>query len=1511
MKPPTIRQAVRGREFQGCVRSGYLRSLTLNPKTAPDRVGADLKEAIDCLVRLQRIDEVDEFREAVVVVHAGNWRLLQAAAESYLDDAHHGGCIVAGKFERGHDRIGARYVLASQRDRSRALQLLVQGLDRARSDPDCAAAGLYLMTLARALMDGQDTDRSWRLQNLTPLDILADYDGNDGYRQSRAPVEPDGTPVFYRVPESFPKAKNDGERWRWALAQAALLDAGLLNTGRCVLAGFLVGEFGTRQFDVTQIAGESVQVRSGASSPNAAATLADDETIAGLATGVKRFKLPDEFNPIKIYQAIAVGPKSGHGEEALDNLATIFENRGQLGRAAGYLKRSREVYGEKGDRAKTQRLNQILGAWGEFEGTRPQPAGRGASVDFRFRNGRRVRFEAHEILVEKLLKDVKEYISSRPQPLDLDKLDFDDIGTRLVARSEHQYLGRPIAGWDLDLAPSPGHFDKRITVTTPLQTAGAYLLTGRMEGGNISRIVVWLDDTIIIQKSLSDRAYYFVADARTGQPIPRADVELFRWRVLRLEGKNQAPFETKVSSLRTDDEGQFQVPATDLVDGNAFYQGLITARTKQGRFAHLGFPRDEWGFGVHTQAYNEVKVFAITDRPVYRPGSPVRFKFWAARARYDQPGQSEFAGRSFPVEIRNPKGDRIFAKEFTADSFGGFDGSFELPSDAMLGSYYAVVHSKGRQGRFLRVPWSRSAVAPEFEVLVDTPTRPVMLGEKVPATISAKYYFGGAVAQAKVKYKITRFPAVEQWYPTGRWDWLFGPGHWWFASDSAWYPGWSRWGIAQPVPWWERRAGGGVEGVAVAELPIRPDGTLPVEIDTAPAKAAHPDQDQSYFISAEITDQSRRTIVGSGTVQVARKPFSVYTWVDRGHYRAGDTIEAGICAQTLDHKPIAGKGTLKLLKIAFDAQQKPIETPVESWDLKLGPDGQARQSIKASAAGHFRLSAMIDDGQGHVIEGGYLLTITGQGYDGASFRFNDLEIIPDRKEYRPGDTLRLMINTNQINSTVLLFVRPTDTVYQLPRVLRLRGKSRIEEIGIVAGDRPNIFVEALTVADGKVHHAVREIAVPPESRIVDIAIEPSQKTFKPGQKARVKLKLTQGSSGPGGTQPVPFVGSTVVAVYDKSIEFISGGANFTRIEEFFWKWTRFHAACTDSSFDRWFANELKAGEVPMQFLNTYLRPVAHRNAFADGKSTMPRQRMAQKGMTDLGGTVKLSYMLLPTAEHVWPVIRSKFADTAFWIAALDTAPDGTAEVEFTLPESLTTWKVKAWTMGLGTKVGQAETEIVTTKDLLVRLQAPRFFVEKDEVVLSAIVHNKLKTRKAVQVVLEFEGSVLQALGETTQSVEIAAGSERRVDWLVKVAHEGQAVIRMKALTDEESDGAQMSFPAYVHGMLKTEARRRAVAVPGGKGLADQQQGAGRPERNQVLGRAQARAIAARGAVFPHAGRRAGRRPPLPRRLPLRLHRADLEPLPADGHYPEVADQPGARPEGHPGQAHQLERSAAR
>ena len=73
--------------------------------------------------------------------------------------------------------------------------------------------------------------------------MLPDYDENSyGYygtsTHTGAPVEPDGSPVYYRVPEKLARASNDGERWRWALAQAAEADPSLLNTSRSTLAAF-------------------------------------------------------------------------------------------------------------------------------------------------------------------------------------------------------------------------------------------------------------------------------------------------------------------------------------------------------------------------------------------------------------------------------------------------------------------------------------------------------------------------------------------------------------------------------------------------------------------------------------------------------------------------------------------------------------------------------------------------------------------------------------------------------------------------------------------------------------------------------------------------------------------------------------------------------------------------------------------------------------------------------------------------------------------------------------------------------------------------------------------------------------------------------------------------------------------------------------------------------------------------------------------------------------------------
>lgn len=1431
--------------------AGY-RKLALDPQDDPRQVGDDLNMAVQCLQQLNSVDEIDDLLEDAVKVHKSNWRLLWRTAQQYLDIPHHG-FIVAGKFYRGNKRGGGKVVNAVERDRVRALQLMVEAMPLAMKDEDHGQVGDYLQSLAGMLLNNRGYNESWRLQYLTDLKVLPDYDDGWGnYREpSGAPVDAEGKPVFHHVPKSFDAAETDGQRWRWCMQQAVEMNPQRLNSVRWEFAQFLENQFGVQtmaQWGWAFGRMETDDTRQDESGTYALHTLGENETIARLACGIKRFNLPDEFNYIKIFQQIAAEPQTGYADSALQALAQVFENRRQYPKAAEYWQRLLKEFPKAAREIRLQwqqRLDQIVKNWGRFEPARSQPAGRGATVEFRFRNGKRIDFTAHEIKVEKLLDDVKALLKSNPRKVDWEQINIADIGYRLVEKNQKQYVGRQVAQWQMPVEPREDHFDRRVTVTTPMQKPGAYLVTATMPGGNTSFIILWVDDTAIVKKPLSGKTYYYVADAVTGKPVAKANVEFFGWRQEHHEKPVRQEVVTTQFAEFTDADGQvIPDPKRQLEN----MQWLITARTNEGRFAYLGFT-GIWHGNWYDAEYNATKVYTITDRPVYRPDQKVQYKFWIRHAKYDMEDNSEFANREFVIEIRTPKGETIGLGTKKADAYGGIEGEYVLPGDATLGVYGLNVVNVGGNalgGGSFRVEEYKK---PEFEVTVDAPTEPVMLGEKITATIKAKYYFGSPVTKAKVKYKVNRTSYNERWYPVGPWDWFYGPGYWWYSYDYTWYPSWKHWGCLRPVPFWWPREYQPPELVSDQECAIGADGTVKVEIDTSVARAIYPDQDQSYTITAEVVDESRRTIVGTGTVLVARKPFKVTAWVDRGYYRVSDTIHAHFSARTLDGKPVRGDGELQLLKISYK-DGKPVETVEQKWQLNTNDEGVAEQQITASRAGQYRLSYRLTDAQKHVIEGGYVFTIIGEGFNGAQFRFNNLELIPDKREYAPGETVKLQINTDRTGGTVVLFTRPSNGMYLPPKIIRLDGKSTVEEIGVVKKDMPNFFVEAVTVADGRVYCETKEIVVPPEKRVLNVEIEPSKEAYKPGEKAKVKIKLTDFTGE-------AFVGSTVVAIYDKSVEYISGGSNVPEIKAFFWKWRRQHQPRTESSLDRWFQNLISPKATGMADLGVFGGSVAEEMdglqeglpyadrqnkpgrgpIFSERTKGMLMRQSAARGNGNAVVGLAMPMAAAPAADSlrfdvkagesangmgepagetpmVEPTVRSNFADTALWVGALTTAKDGTAEVSLDMPENLTTWRIKVWGMGQGTRVGQGQADVVTRKDLIIRLQAPRFFVQTDEVVLSAVVHNYLKTKKKAHVSLELGSRCLDFVGAVTlgatQSVEIEPNGEARVDWRVKVLDEGEATVRMKALTDEESDAMEQKFPCYIHGMLKMEAYSGAI-----------------------------------------------------------------------------------------------------
>ena len=128
------------------------------------------------------------------------------------------------------------------------------------------------------------------------------------------------------------------------------------------------------------------------------------------------------------------------------------------------------------------------------------------------------------------------------------------------------------------------------------------------------------------------------------------------------------------------------------------------------------------------------------------------------------------------------------------------------------------------------------------------------------------------------------------------------------------------------------------------------------------------------------------------------------------------------------------------------------------------------------------------------------------------------------------------------------------------------------------------------------------------------------------------------------------------------------------------------------------------------------------------------------------------------------VVRENFPDTAYWNPSLITNSEGRGQVVLTLPDSLTTWKVDIRGLTLDTKVGQAETEIVSTKALLIRPVTPRFLVNGDHVQMAAVVNNNSSSPLEVSVNLQSEGFVLDEPEKATQPVTVPANGRTRVEW---------------------------------------------------------------------------------------------------------------------------------------------------
>ncbi|TZF86366.1 hypothetical protein FW774_04785 (plasmid) [Pedobacter sp. BS3] len=174
--------------------------------------------------------------------------------------------------------------------------------------------------------------------------------------------------------------------------------------------------------------------------------------------------------------------------------------------------------------------------------------------------------------------------------------------------------------------------------------------------------------------------------------------------------------------------------------------------------------------------------------------------------------------------------------------------------------------------------------------------------------------------------------------------------------------------------------------------------------------------------------------------------------------------------------------------------------------------------------------------------------------------------------------------------------------------------------------------------------------------------------------------------------------------------------------------------------------------------------------------------------------------------------RKNFNETAFFYPQLHTDENGQIVIDFTIPQSLTRWKLMAFAHTKDLKTGSLTQTLITQKQLAVSANAPRFFREGDTIIFAAKLNNISGSRLSSQVLLSLKDAftgqplnIISATDRAAKTVTLANGGSEALKWQLVIPQGIQAITyRLQAQSGSYADGEENTIPVLPNAMLVTE-----------------------------------------------------------------------------------------------------------
>ena len=817
----------------------------------------------------------------------------------------------------------------------------------------------------------------------------------------------------------------------------------------------------------------------------------------------------------------------------------------------------------------------------------------------------------------------------------------------------------------------------------------------------------------------------------------------------------------------SDASGLARTPA-EVNLGNAF---LITAR----RGDDLAYARTQWWEGHRGWEFNlpvdydrerPVVGHVWADRGVVRPGETVHVK--AVLRRRDDLSPRLLDRREVTFVVRSPRGDDALVRTAPLDRWGGAEIEQAVPEQAPLGSWDVLlggVYDRDKRAFAEGEAWDVAGAVrvaefrrPKFRVRASAGKERVIAGDPVAVAVEGQLLAGGAMAGATTTWTVR----------ASRWHWRPAASRWsgWEFSPDAF----SDEGEEEPRP----------EVIAQGEAALDAAGRLEVRIPRAEALKGWP---ATLEAEAEVRDVDRQSSAARSRVAVL--PAEVLPGVERPPFfvAAKDGVTTHVVALSPEETPVAGVAVhVELQRRHWDSvrrrevsgryvyESRSVVSSVTARDLTSATDPVA-VSFPLAEGGEYAVVATARDARGNETRAAAVFYVFGDGFTPWRMdRESRIELVPERDSYAPGETARVLVKSPWERTTALVTVERAGVIDA--RVEELTGTMPVLSVPVAPSYTPNVFVSVVLlrgrvaapadpemVDPGKPAYRVGycELTVPPRDRRLAVSVATAKPEYRPGQQAQATVQVTGADGAPRRA------GVTLWAV-DAGVLELTGYRTPDLLATFYAR--RGLGVITAESRSR----------------------------------LVGRRSYGTKGDKRGGGG---------GVEAADEQARRDFRAVAVWQGEVETDDGGRAAIAFTLPDSLTTYRLMAVATAGETEFGGGDAEFRVSKPLGIEPALPRFLRPDDKARTGVVVRNRTRTAQEIEVSLAIAaGAPVKLRGTASRVVTVPPGGSAEVGFGLVAQVPGTATLRFTATTGgrtPERDAIEVPLPVIPVAAVETVA----------------------------------------------------------------------------------------------------------